>query len=76
MTPTGPEFEPVGQRARRLTRPIWKRAVVALKLAQVRLRLPIVLIVAALVVGRWELIRNYWDRMAGGTLSESTIGVG
>ena len=41
------------------------------KLAQVRLRIPIVLVVAALVVGRWELIRNYWDRMTRGTFSES-----
>jgi membrane fusion protein, copper/silver efflux system len=72
MTRTGTDFEPAGRRARRLTGPIWERAVVALKLAQVRLRIPLVLIVAALVVGRWELIRNYWDRMAGGTLSEST----
>ena len=29
------------------------------------------LVVAALVVGRWELIRNYWDRMTRGTLTES-----
>ena len=43
----------------------------ALKLAQVRLRIPIVLVVAALVVGRWEVIRNYWDRLTRGTLSES-----
>ena len=35
----------------------------ALHLVQVRLRLPIVLIVAALVVGQWDLIRNYWDRL-------------
>ena len=51
--------------------PIWRRAWAALKLAQVRLRIPIVLVVAALVVGRWEVDRNYWDRLTRGTLSES-----
>ena len=30
---------------------------------QVRLRLPIILILAALVVGQWDLIRNYWGRL-------------
>jgi membrane fusion protein, copper/silver efflux system len=55
----------------RVTAPIWRRVGSALKLAQVRLRIPIVLVVAALVVGRWELIRNYWDRMTRATLSES-----
>ncbi len=32
-------------------------------LAQVRLRLPIVLIFAALVAGEWDVIRNYWGRL-------------
>jgi hypothetical protein len=53
------------------TGPIWGRAWAALKLAQVRLRIPIVLVVAALVVGRWEVIGNYWDRLTRGTLTES-----
>jgi hypothetical protein len=44
-------------------RPAWQRLRGALYLAQVRLRLPIVLIVAALVVGQWDLIRNYWGRL-------------
>jgi membrane fusion protein, copper/silver efflux system len=56
----------------RATAPIWRRAWAALKLAQVRLRIPIVLVVAALVVGRWELIRNYWDRLTRGNRSQST----
>jgi hypothetical protein len=30
-----------------------------------------VLVVAALLVGRWEVIRNHWDRLTRGTLSES-----
>jgi membrane fusion protein, copper/silver efflux system len=51
--------------------PIWQRAGSSLKLAQVRLRIPIVLVVAALVVGRWDVIRNYWDRLTRGTLTES-----
>ena len=51
--------------------PIWQRAGSSLKLAQVRLRIPIVLVVAALVIGRWEVIRNYWDRLTRGTLTES-----
>ena len=38
---------------------------------QVRLRLPIVLVTAALVVGQWDLIRNYWARMTRVMHSES-----
>jgi hypothetical protein len=34
-----------------------------LRLAEVRLRIPIVLLAAALVVGRWDTIANYWDRL-------------
>jgi hypothetical protein len=34
-----------------------------LKLVQVRLRIPAILIVSALVVGRWDVVRNYWDRL-------------
>ncbi len=34
-----------------------------LRAAQVRLRIPAVLLISALVVGRWEVIRNYWDRV-------------
>ena len=49
----------------------WRRTWAALKLAQVRLRIPVVLVVAALVVGRWEVLRNYWDRLTRGPLAES-----
>jgi membrane fusion protein, copper/silver efflux system len=35
----------------------------ALRLVEVRLRIPLVLIISAVVVGRWDLIRNYWDRL-------------
>jgi hypothetical protein len=34
-----------------------------LKLAEVRLRIPLVLLVSAVIVGRWEVIRNYWDSL-------------
>ena len=34
-----------------------------LKLLQVRLRIPAILLISALVVGRWDVIRNYWDRL-------------
>ena len=27
------------------------------------MRVPIVLVIAAVVVGRWDVIRNYWDRL-------------
>jgi hypothetical protein len=32
-------------------------------LVQVRLRIPVVLVLAALVVGRWDVIRNNWERL-------------
>jgi hypothetical protein len=34
-----------------------------LKLAEVRLRIPLILLISAVVVGRWDAIRNYWDRL-------------
>jgi membrane fusion protein, copper/silver efflux system len=73
MTRIAPGHEPQHvQTTGRSQGPIWRRAGRALKLAQVRLRVPIVLVAAALVVGRWELIRNYWDRTTRGTFSDST----
>ena len=59
------------QSSSRAASPNWRRAWSALKLAQVRLRVPIVLVIAALLVGRWDVIRNHWDRLTRGTLSES-----
>ena len=35
----------------------------ALRLAEVRLRIPLVLIVSAAIVGRWDWVRNHWDRL-------------
>jgi hypothetical protein len=34
-----------------------------LRAVQVRLRIPAVLLISAIVVGRWEVVRNYWDRL-------------
>ena len=49
----------------------WARS--AFRLAEVRLRIPIVLIAAAVVVGRWEEIRNYWDRFTRPLVAEDTF---
>jgi hypothetical protein len=46
----------------------------AIRLAEVRLRLPLILVVAAVVVGRWDSLRNHWDRMTRGETSESIAG--
>ena len=40
-------------------------------MAEVRLRIPIVLVIAAVVVGRWDVLRNYWDRLTRPTPIES-----
>jgi hypothetical protein len=72
MTPRSPRSVPEPLGPARATGAIWRRAWAALKLAQVRLRIPIALVIAALVVGRWDVIRNHWDRMTRGPLSEST----
>jgi hypothetical protein len=46
----------------------------ALRLTEVRLRLPIVLVITAVVVGRWDVLRNHWDRMTRPTPIESIAG--
>jgi membrane fusion protein, copper/silver efflux system len=51
--------------------PVWRRVRSALALVQVRLRIPVVLVLAAVVVGRWDVIRNYWDRLSRPIASES-----
>jgi hypothetical protein len=63
---------PNGRNKRRNWGPAWRRARSALKLLRVRLRIPAVLALAALVVGRWDVIRNYWDRLTRRASSEST----
>jgi hypothetical protein len=54
--------------------PIRSRLWSALRLAEVRLRLPFVLILAAVVVGRWDVLRNHWDRLTRSTPVESIAG--
>jgi hypothetical protein len=51
-----------------------RRLRAALRLAEVRLRLPMVLVIAAVIVGRWDSLRNRWDRLTRGTTSESIAG--
>ncbi len=72
MTELGPGGAPNGRNNRRNWGPGWQRARSALKLLQVRLRIPAVLVIAALVVGRWDVIRNYWDKLTRRVSSEST----
>jgi len=52
-----------GRASSRPSRPFLEAVRSAAKLAEVRLRIPIVLIISAVVVGRWDVIRNYWDRL-------------
>ena len=35
--------------------------LLALRVAGVRLRFPLILLAAFLIVGRWDVLRNYWD---------------
>jgi hypothetical protein len=49
-----------------------RRLASALRLAEVRLRVPLALIVAAVVIGRWDVLRNRWDRLTHATPAEST----
>ena len=43
-----------------------------MRLVEVRLRIPLVLIISAVVVGRWDLIRNYWDRLTHVALEQNS----
>jgi hypothetical protein len=49
----------------------WRQVQRALRLLQVRLRVPLVLVIAAIVIGRWDVIRNYWDKLTRGDSAES-----
>ncbi len=46
-----------------------RRARAAIRLLQVRLRIPIALLLAALAVGWWDELRNRWDRMTRGAVA-------
>ncbi|MEX0711439.1 MAG: heavy metal-binding domain-containing protein, partial [Pirellulales bacterium] len=43
----------------------WRRVLMGLRIAQVRLRFLLVLAVAFAVVGQWHVIRNHWDQWTG-----------
>ncbi|HMC88396.1 MAG TPA: efflux RND transporter periplasmic adaptor subunit [Gemmataceae bacterium] len=48
-------------------RSLGRRLALALRVLQVRLRFFLVLIVAFVVVGKWDTLRNHWDRMTRGS---------
>ncbi|HEV3443669.1 MAG TPA: efflux RND transporter periplasmic adaptor subunit [Gemmataceae bacterium] len=55
----------------RQARPAWTRLVLTLRVLQVRLRFFVVLLVAFVVVGKWDVLRNYWDRLTRGRTAET-----
>src|SRR5262245_50692123 len=71
-------FHRIWTRNGRIHRPgrgsAWPWARSALRLLEVRLRIPIVLVFGALVVGRWDAIGNYWDRLPRPAPVESIAG--
>src|SRR5260370_1332339 len=52
-------------------RSAWTRLVLTLRVLQVRLRFFVVLLVAFVVVGKWDVLRNYWDRLTRGRTAET-----
>src|SRR5947209_4589958 len=50
-------------------RSLGRYLAVTLRVLQVRLRFLLVLVVAFVVVGKWDVLRNYWERLTrrGGT---------
>jgi hypothetical protein len=60
-----------GRTARPSSRSLSRSLRSALRLIEVRLRIPLVLLISALVVGRWDVIRNYWDKLARQVSEES-----
>jgi hypothetical protein len=54
------------------TRSLREAVRAGLKLAEVRLRIPLVLLISAVVVGRWDVIRNYWDKLTHVALRRSS----
>src|SRR2546423_10962632 len=60
---------PVPSRARG---PVWRYLLLTLRVLQVRLRFFAVLVVAFVVVGKWDVVRNYWDRMTRARIVESS----
>lgn len=63
-----------GRRSRRMTgNAAWRWLWSAFRLAEVRLRLPIVLVAVALVIGRWDALRNHWERLTRPMIEEDTF---
>lgn len=67
----GDQADPLAA-ARRARGHRWPRLAKAVAIAEVRLRLLVVLLVGFIVVGQWETLRTYWERLttaAGATPS-------
>src|SRR5438128_3115611 len=69
--PVSETFPKVPPRAGPRRRSAWSRMVLAIRVVQVRLRFFVVLLVAFIVVGKWDLLRNYWERLTRGKTAET-----
>jgi len=69
--PLSETLSKVPPRAGPRRRSVWSRIVLAIRVFQVRLRFFIVLLVAFVVVGKWDVLRNYWDRLTRGKTPET-----
>jgi hypothetical protein len=49
----------------------WSRTRAMLRVVQVRLRFVAIFLVAFLVIGNWETLSNYWDRLTAFSTSEA-----
>jgi membrane fusion protein, copper/silver efflux system len=49
----------------------WRYLLWMLRVLQVRLRFFAVLLIAFVVIGKWEVIRNYWDRLTRSRIAET-----
>ncbi len=67
-TSTGIEERAASQSSRTLRQTVRS----GLRLAEVRLRIPIILLISAIVVGRWDAIHNYWDRLTHVALRQNS----
>lgn len=54
--------------------PFGQRLLLAVRILHVRLRFIIVFVVAFLVVGKWHVLRNYWDKLTRPAVSLDTTG--
>src|SRR5262245_20328942 len=46
------------------SRPVIEAVRSTLRLIQVRLRIPAILVISAVIAGQWDVICNYWDKLA------------